>query len=191
MGGIIMKHFAFGIMAVFVLLAPMAGYAAQKQAGSAQNSTIQIVLEKASTGTPEAMIINAEGVKSALTLGTLLNATAESWLNGPVAVKAIDPNVIALIRIYKEGGRLVSYLEDNHGRREPLNLGNLIAGSAEMYPGCNARQISGQVVSVKLHFALNSAGHVDTLYYGPAGEEAFTLGTLVRDTSIALNQCKK
>jgi hypothetical protein len=180
-----MKRFTLmlAIMSVLTVF-PMAGYAAQ-------SSTIQIVLEKDSAGKPRAMLINAQGVKSDLTLGTLLNATAESWLNGPISAKTIDPNAIALIRIYKEGGQLVSYLEDNRGRREPLNLGNLIAGSAELYPGCNAQQISGKTVNVKLGFAVNSAGHVETLYITPAGTQSFNLGTLIRETTIALNQCKK
>lgn len=186
-----MKAFILKMASVLVVLFPTMAYAAQQQAGSAQSSTIQILLEKDSEGNPKSAIIDAKGVKTDLTLGSLLSATAESWLNGPIPASTIDPNTIAIIRIYKEGDKLNPYLEDDKGRHELLNLGNLIAGSAEVYPGCTNEQIKGQTVDVKLVFDIDSAGHVETLYTGLKGKESFNLGVLVRDVTIALNQCKK
>jgi hypothetical protein len=155
-------------------------------ASAAQGPVIQILMEN-----EQPMVINAAGAKNPLTLGTLLNSTAESFLTQKPNTQ-IDPKAIALIQFNKTGNETVeTKLFDNQKRNEALDLGVLIAAAAQTYPGCDPQQINGKTVDIKLSFKTNAQGNVETFYTNDQGkEESFNLGTLLRETTIGLNNCK-
>ncbi len=178
------------IVALFLLLFSMTCNADQTPNLKEPSSTLQITLETTLQGKPAAMIINAKGVKTDLTLGTLLQATAESWMNGPLPSPPIASNTIAVIKIYKQGDNLVPYIQDKQGNTKALNLGSLLAGSTSDYTGCTPTQMNGKSLVINLIFKTDPSGAIATYYEGTQGEELFNLGILVRDTALVLNQCK-
>lgn len=178
------------IASIWFMLLPLVGYADPQPNKTEPSSTLQISLEKDFQGNPVSMLIDAKGKKANLTLGTLLQATAESWMSGPLPSPPVASNTIAVIRIYKQDGKLIPYIEDDKGSLKTLDLGSLISGTAENYPGCTAAQINGKSLILNLIFKTDNTGHISTFYVGTQGEERFNLGTLVRDTTILLNQCK-
>ena len=187
-----MKTCISTFFSLLLVLYSISGRADQAQitTPTGPSSTLQITLETNSQGKPAAMIINAKGTKTNLTLGTLLQATAESWLHGPLPSPPIDQNSIAIIKIFKQGNDLAPYVQDKKGNIRPLDLGSLLAGSASDYPGCTPAQMNGKSLVVNLIFNTDPNGIVSTHYIGTEGDELFNLGTLVRDTTLILNRCQ-
>lgn len=135
-------------------------------------------------------MISTRGNKHELTLGTLLNETAESYMGTPKDVKT-DPKAIAYLTFDKNGDKVNTVLHDKTGRSENVDLGVLIAAVAEAYPGCNADQIDGKTVNIPLVFRKDSNGHVEAFFQKQDKTEvSFNLGVLMNDVTALLNNCK-
>lgn len=158
---------------------------------SAQDRVIQILLEKDSKGNDQPMIIDSKGKKDKLSLGTLLNATAEAWMEGTkTPAYKEDPKAIAQIQLNKSGKNIQAILFDSQNREEPLTLGALLGAAAQTYPGCTPDQINGQTVNLQLTFEADSDGNIQAFLMTANGKEKFNLGVMIRETTLLLNQCK-
>ncbi len=201
-----MKSFLSKVIVGLVFLVPLAAQPQARSQGQPQAQTngkqskmIQLVLETDVNGNASPMLVDSNGTKMPLTLGVLMNAVAEAWMMGasntPASVPR-DPNAIAMIKVEKGAQGIKTYLVgvknqyDPTGRMEPLNLGNLISASAVAHPGCTADQINGQTVNLKLAFAKDKNGKIQTYFVGDKGNEDFNLGTLIKSTTLLLNQCE-
>ncbi len=157
-----------------------------------RGAPIQILLEKDTHGNSIPMLIDANGEKIRLTLGTFVNATAESWMNVKEgSTVKIDPNTLVFVRLDKmDDGHLKAILYDNKGREEPLNLGNLLSAAASGYPNCvSKKDIEDQTVHLKIAFAQDSKNNLQAYLDSPKAKEEFNLGVLLREITLFLNQC--
>jgi len=166
----------------------LTSFLSQAQAADSDESTLQILM---TGGNP--VIINAIGDKHPLTLNNLLDATASAAsMSGSNTKKvSIDPNAISVIKIKKEGNEIKTSLYGEKGAKEQLTLGNFIANAAVNYPGCNADQINGHSINIKITFKKDQNNALRAYYVGENGEEDFNLGSLYRAAVIALNKCNK
>lgn len=159
-----------------------------------REKTIQILLEKDSRGKDSAMLIDTKGQKIDLTLGTLLNASAEAFIDtdsAAVSEVLVDPNAIVFIKLEREAkGAIEARLFSKDGRNERLNFGNLLAEAALMYPGCTGDKINGQNVKIVIHFEIDDNGKIQAYLNSRKGKEEFNLGIMFREVILMLNQCQ-
>lgn len=185
-----MKYGFLKILSIIILLTSLmlASSITQAQSQRIDFMSIQILLEK---GHP--ILLDIHGKKSELTLGNLLNATAESWKNtqnSTMSASARVPNSFAMIHFRQEGNKIKSYLYDNAGKNQILNLGNLLVNAALNYPGCSANKIDGKFFIIQIKFETDKNGQLQAFYIGREGKEEFNLSTLVHAAIASLNQCK-
>lgn len=190
-----MKRYIVTFLLSMICLSPIAAQPQQPSTDDMmQGKMIQIVLEKNSQGKANPMLIDTKGQKMPLTLGTLLNATAESYMDmgGTNAPIKTDPNTIVYIRFMKDAkGKVTSRLVSKTGRDEKLDFGNLLSEAAVVYPGCNADKINGQNVDINIHFEKDEKGYIQAYLMGENGKETFNLGSMFKEVTLMLNKCEQ
>jgi hypothetical protein len=181
-----MKHNLWKILFLAsILISPLT----QAQTQPIDFMSIQILLEK-----DRPVLLDVHGKKSELTLGNLLSATAESWKNtqaSTMSASARVPNSFAMIHFRQEGNQIKSYLYDQAGKNQILNLGNLLVNAALNYPGCSVDTINGKSFAISIQFEKDASGQLQAFYIGRHGKEEFNLATLVEAALSSLNQCRK
>ncbi|MBI2743692.1 MAG: hypothetical protein HYX48_07225 [Chlamydiales bacterium] len=188
-----MRVYLSKMLALLICASPMALQAASSDNGMVKGKVIQFLLDTDSKGNKIPYLIDAKGKKIKLTMGTLINATAEAWMDGGAkngGQTKLDPNAIAMFRLDRDGNSIQARLFDKDGREEPLNLGNLLCSAAQAYPGCTAQEMDGQTVNLPLAFELDDDGYIQGYLAGP-DKEPFNLGVMFRETILMLNKCNQ